>query len=303
MKRIKSMLALALTLVMVVTCGQMVGVSKVEAASNDVTYTLYNAQRIDTELVKSLVADEAGATNYDNITVYAANDATVMDVKVNSSNTEIFYGLFNWSGTGDAEPLVQDFLSAGRYNIGQMFKSNGANYAIILNTKLYTSDIDGGCLIFSQTEAKRLGLPVEGTRTDNGTCTMHRLYNPNSGEHFYTANDTEKNYLVSLGWKYEGIGWTAPAYSGTPVYRVYNPNAGDHHYTTSVAEKNNLVSLGWKDEGIGWYSNELGTTTLHRLYNPNATGAGAHHYTTNAGEATNLQNLGWRYEGTAWYGL
>jgi hypothetical protein len=254
MKRIKSVLVLALTLVMVVTCGQMVGVSKVEAASNDVTYTLYNAQRIDTELVKSLVADEAGATNYDNITVYAANDATVMDVKVNSSDTEIFYGLINSDENGNAVILDQDYnLSAGRYNIGQMFKSNGANYAIILNTKLYTSDIDGGCLIFSQTEAKRLGLPVEGTRTDNGTCTMHQLYNPNSGEHFYTANDTEKNYLVSLGWKYEGIGWTAPAYSGTPVYRVYNPNSGGHHYTKDENEKNSLIAAGWRDEGIGWY--------------------------------------------------
>lgn len=39
---------------------------------------------------------------------------------------------------------------------------------------------------------------------------MHRLYNPNSGEHFYTATTNEKNHLVKVGWKYEGIGWTAP---------------------------------------------------------------------------------------------
>ena len=29
---------------------------------------------------------------------------------------------------------------------------------------------------------------------------MHRLYNPNSGEHFYTEDTNEKNWLVSLGW-------------------------------------------------------------------------------------------------------
>lgn len=35
---------------------------------------------------------------------------------------------------------------------------------------------------------------------------MHRVYNPNSGEHFYTQNVAEKNNLVSKGWRYEGIG-------------------------------------------------------------------------------------------------
>ena len=37
------------------------------------------------------------------------------------------------------------------------------------------------------------------------TVDMHRLYNPNSGEHFYTANTAEKDHLVKVGWKYEGL--------------------------------------------------------------------------------------------------
>lgn len=61
---------------------------------------------------------------------------------------------------------------------------------------------------------------------------MYRLYNPNSGEHFYTANPTEKSKVQSAGWRYEGIGWNAPA-SGNPVYRLYNANAGDHHYSAT----------------------------------------------------------------------
>ena len=131
---------------------------------------------------------------------------------------------------------------------------------------------------------------------------MYRLYNPNSGEHFYTANAAEKDNLARIGWKYEGVAWNAPTTSDTPVYRLYNPNAGDHHYTTSVGEKNNLVKVGWKYEGIGWYSADSDGQALHRLYNPNATGAGAHHYTTNVAEKNNLVKLGWRYEGIAWYG-
>ena len=142
----------------------------------------------------------------------------------------------------------------------------------------------------------------------NGSATvasqsMYRLYNPNSGEHFYTANEAEKNHLVSLGWNYEGVAWTAPVSSSTPVYRLYNPNAGDHHYTMNYAEAQNLISLGWNDEGIGWYSADSQAIVLYRLYNPNCTGAGAHHYTSNYEEAKYLISLGWNDEGTAWYGL
>ncbi|MEO1770879.1 GH25 family lysozyme [Candidatus Enterococcus ferrettii] len=130
------------------------------------------------------------------------------------------------------------------------------------------------------------------------TVAMHRLYNPNNSEHFYTQNGIEKDLLVSKGWRYEGIGWNAPT-SGAPVYRLYNPNAGDHHYTLNFHEKENLVRLGWRYEGISWYSG--GNITLLRLYNPNAK-AGSHHYTMNVNEKNNLVRLGWRYEGLAWYG-
>ena len=130
---------------------------------------------------------------------------------------------------------------------------------------------------------------------------MHRLYNKNSGEHFYTANNNEKNHLVKVGWKYEGLGWTTPA-SGAPVYRLYNANAGDHHYTLNANEKNNLVKVGWKYEGVGWYSDTKKAVPLYRAYNPNAR-AGSHNYTTNYAEQKNLLRVGWRNEGIAWYGV
>ncbi|MBQ9610296.1 MAG: carbohydrate-binding domain-containing protein [Lachnospiraceae bacterium] len=131
--------------------------------------------------------------------------------------------------------------------------------------------------------------------------SMYRMYNPNSGEHFYTSNETERNNLINAGWRYEGVAWNAPKTSDTPVYRLYNPNAGDHHYTTSISERDYLVELGWKYEGIGWYSDSDDGQQLYRLYNPNAI-AGAHHYTTSEEERDKLISLGWRYEGIAWYG-
>ena len=39
------------------------------------------------------------------------------------------------------------------------------------------------------------------------TVNMFRMYNPNSGEHFYTGNQAERDTLVQAGWKYEGIGF------------------------------------------------------------------------------------------------
>lgn len=33
---------------------------------------------------------------------------------------------------------------------------------------------------------------------------MYRLYNPNSGEHFYTASDEERWHLIDVGWNDEG---------------------------------------------------------------------------------------------------
>ncbi|MBQ9549262.1 MAG: InlB B-repeat-containing protein, partial [Lachnospiraceae bacterium] len=70
---------------------------------------------------------------------------------------------------------------------------------------------------------------------------MHRLYNPNSGEHFFTGNVVEKDFLITLGWSYEGVAWYAPESSSVPVYRLYNPNAGDHHYTMNKGERDILI--------------------------------------------------------------
>lgn len=145
------------------------------------------------------------------------------------------------------------------------------------------------------------GSVIEGVAKIGSTEVepMYRLYNPNTGEHFYTASIGERDSVWIAGWDYEGLAWYAPK-NGAPVYRLYNKNAGDHHYTTSQAEKDYLVSVGWNDEGIAWQSG--GDTVLYRAYNPNAV-AGAHHYTTNKAEIDSIVAVGWNYEGTAWNGV
>lgn len=141
-----------------------------------------------------------------------------------------------------------------------------------------------------------------GKQDSSDTKSIHRLYNPNSGEHFYTSNTEERDYLVNVGWRSEGVGWVAPTISMAPVYRLYNPNAGDHHYTLDANERNDLQKYGWRYEGISFYSDEYHTVPLYRQYNPNAI-SGAHNFTTDKYENDYLISVGWRAEKIGWYAL
>ena len=161
----------------------------------------------------------------------------------------------------------------------------------------YTSDSVRGC-----TAVFAYNTFILQFYTDYIGTSMYRLYNTNSGEHFYTSSAGERDMLVSVGWTYEGIGWIAPSTSDTPVYRLYNEIGGEHHYTSSEAERDFLLSVGWNDEGIGWYSDDAHTVPLYRQYNPNAF-ANNHNYTTSQSENDYLVSLGWQAEGVGWYGV
>lgn len=142
--------------------------------------------------------------------------------------------------------------------------------------------------------------PVQAYAAD--TLPMYRLYNPYTGEHFYTANANELYSNVALGWNYEGIGWYAPKTSNTPVYRLFNRYSDDHHYTMDYGEYQQCIKNGWTGEGIGWYSDDAKTVKLYREYNPYAQRA-YHNYTADKTEHDHLTSIGWRDEGTAWYGV
>lgn len=154
-------------------------------------------------------------------------------------------------------------------------------------------------VIFAATSAAPSTLlsPIPVMAATFQTQDMYRLYNSNSGEHFYTAKNSERDHLKEIGWDDEGSGWIAPK-SGKPIYRLYNPNAGDHHYTTNAGERDALVHAGWQYEGIGWYSG--GSIPVYRQYNPNAK-SGSHNYTTSKEENDALVRVGWKAEGIGWY--
>ena len=137
--------------------------------------------------------------------------------------------------------------------------------------------------------------------TEENAIPMYRLYNPNSGEHFYTGSIVERDDVVRAGWNYEGIAFYAPS-EGEAVHRLYNPNSGDHHYTPYQDEADMLKNAGWRYEGIAWYSSLGKEVPLYRLWNKNAD-CGSHHYTASTEERDWLIGLGWIDEGIGWYGI
>jgi len=129
---------------------------------------------------------------------------------------------------------------------------------------------------------------------------MFRMYDPNSGEHFYTGSEEERDNLISAGWNYEGVGFTFPLTTGDPVHRLYDPVYGEHLYTMDEAEMNALLEAGWNYEGIAFNSAFEDEVPQYRLHNPNAN-RGAYHFTSSIEERDFLISVGWEYQGIGWY--
>ena len=174
------------------------------------------------------------------------------------------------------------------------------------------------------------------------TYPIYRFRHSISGDHFYTANENEKNTLLNNPqWNYilEGTGFyanktqineTLPVYrfynasngdhfytiseneknsiSQVPIYRFINRNNGDHFYTASTKEKDGLIAnpqWGYAFEGIAFYeqiSQVDGTLPVYRFYKSST---GDHFYTISESEKNSLQSNpqhGYQYEGIGFYG-
>ena len=84
---------------------------------------------------------------------------------------------------------------------------------------------------------------------------VYREYNPQDGNHNWTASKKEHDYLVAHGWKDEtanGPAWYTDSKGTVDVYRVCNLSSNEHLYTTSKNEYNTLGHSGWRQEGLAW---------------------------------------------------
>ena len=134
--------------------------------------------------------------------------------------------------------------------------------------------------------------------------TMYRLYNPYTHEHLFTTDATEKDNLVSLGWRFEGtVGKVYMHGEKGGVYRLYNPTTGEHHYTTKEDELAKCVKAGWINEGVKFFSvldSDKQTVGVVSMYNPYEKKF-YHHYTSDAAEIAKMVKDGWRKEEIKWY--
>ena len=276
-------------------------VARADSPSIVVNFDIGGVRDIFSDTTPSLAMDgdiiygRYSNSDIDGVVQYAVNGTALSsDCFDYSINDEDDHGQVSVYYTGDFQSLYDAGASVNVVVNGVAFTEcdNDGLYNIYMR-----SNVPGIVIVVSKTT---IGILIISEFL--GTVEMYRLYNPNSGEHFYTSNVAERNTLIGLGWNDEGIGWIAPETSNTPVYRLYNENAGEHHYTMSMGERDALVEAGWKYEGIGWYSDDAQTVPLYRQYNPNAY-ANNHNYTTSLRENDDLVALGWRAEAIGWYGI
>lgn len=268
----------------------------IEHAFIDNSSDYNNFLNSDAKLKNLGVADATGIASYYGLTkAQEADFAPVYDYS--------YYTAHNSGVPSGRSAAFQHFLTTGMQNGLQASASFSPSYYRNANKDLrhvYGSLIAAYYYHYLRT-GRREGR--SGTGTAVAVSTMWRLYNPYTGEHFYTANDGERNICVYQGWTYEGVGWDAPD-SGLEVYRLYNPYVigGDHHYTLSASERDACVKQGWEYEGVAWHSADEGGVPLYRQYNPYAI-TGTHNYTTDINENDSLVKKGWKEEGIGWYGI
>lgn len=214
----------------------------------------------------------------------------------------ISYELVGWPGNPPSydtlDTCARMMADASRRYFGGAPLVLGEN--VMLHKWVYSTDCPGetdiGWLVDKANEylngtggeeMYRVSVPKKGAE-------VHRMYNPNNGEHFYTVDDGERDSLIGAGWVHEGTAWMCPA-PEVAVYRMYNPNSGFHFFTANYEEAEALSKAGWRCEGVPFFVAKSGSA-VYRLYNPNN---GQHHFTTSASERDSLMGAGWVHEGVA----
>ena len=165
------------------------------------------------------------------------------------------------------------------------------------------------------------GADIGDTRIDASTSNInedltsdvvYRFFNNNTGGHFYTGNETERDAVLELanytfeGPSYESIDPLTGEPEPLPVYRFLNQNTGVHLYTISETERDATQELdNFSSEGEAFFAystEEEGTIPIYRFLN---TVTGAHFYTPSTAERDNVEaNLpDFLSEGIAYYTL
>ena len=139
--------------------------------------------------------------------------------------------------------------------------------------------------------------PISGVEGDDGETTVYRFLNNNSGVHFYTGDENERDAVQNLdNFSFEGESYNAldplsGAEGAVPVYRFLNQDTGVHLYTTSETEREAIEgqdSFSFEGEVFSAFGTQVeGTIPIYRFFNADT---GAHFYTPSAAERDNLED-------------
>ena len=138
---------------------------------------------------------------------------------------------------------------------------------------------------------------------------VQRLYNTNTGNHIYSANQTEVDYLTGneIGWVAEGVSYKSDENASQAVYRFFVD--GKHFYTANDQERDLLINSSE-------FSNYIYEGESHKVYGlldekPEETLAvkryfntldGSHIYSSSITEQNILsESTAYVDEGIAWY--
>ena len=152
---------------------------------------------------------------------------------------------------------------------------------------------------------------IENVDSVSETDTVYRFLNNDTGVHFYTANETERDAVEDLdnytfeGASYQGIDPLTGADDSLPVYRFLNQDTGVHLYTISETERDateELSNFSFEGEAFSAYASEVeGSIPIYRFFN---SVTGAHFYTPSATERDAVVELAdYESEGIAYYAL
>ena len=148
--------------------------------------------------------------------------------------------------------------------------------------------------------------------TENNTSeTVYRFLNSDTGVHFYTANEIERDAVEDLsnfsseGASYQGVDPLTGIGEPSPVYRFLNRDTGVHLYTVSEVERDateDLANFSFEGEAFFAYATEVdGSIPIYRFFNSTT---GAHFYTPSAIERDAVLELpDYQSEGIAYYAL
>ena len=142
--------------------------------------------------------------------------------------------------------------------------------------------------------------------------TVYRFLNTNTGVHFYTSSEVERDAILENLPNYvsEGSAYVSvDPFTGSPepeqVYRFLNRDTGTHLYTVSDIEKEsveqNLPNYSLETESFFAFTEQQpGTIPIYRFFN---TGTGAHFYTPSETEREVVEQTlpNYQSEGIAYY--